>query len=112
MFNFLFDLTTCDNTVYMHSKKENVFLPLYRWLGVSTYLIFLFFIEVILLNLLIAQMSNTFSTVQGDAQRSVAITKARTIIRIERAGGLSVLVSLTIIANLRIILLQFYDWMR
>ncbi len=39
-----------------------------------------------MLNLLIAQMSDTFSNVQGDAQRSLAINKARTIINIERTG--------------------------
>ena len=36
-----------------------------------------------MLNLLIAQISDTFSNVQGDAQRSLAINKARTI---ERTG--------------------------
>ena len=45
-----------------------------------------------MLNLLIAQMSDTFSNVQGDAQRSLAINKARTIISIEKTG-LTVLVS-------------------
>ena len=45
-----------------------------------------------MLNLLIAQMSDTFSNVQGDAQRSLAINRARTIISIERTG-LSFLVS-------------------
>ncbi len=62
-----------------------------RWLGVVTYLIFLFTLEVIMLNLLIAQMSDTFSNVQGDAQRSLAINRARTIIGIEKTG-LSLLV--------------------
>ncbi len=57
-----------------------------------TYLIFLFTLEVVMLNLLIAQMSDTFSNVQGDAQRSLAINKARTIISIEKTG-LTVLVS-------------------
>ncbi len=46
-----------------------------------------------MLNLLIAQMADTFSNVQGDAQRSLAINKARTIISIEKTG-LSFLVSL------------------
>ncbi|XP_064401902.1 uncharacterized protein LOC135347786 isoform X2 [Halichondria panicea] len=58
----------------------------FGWLGVTTYLIFLFTLEVVMLNLLIAQMSDTFSNVQGDAQRSLAINKARTIINIERTG--------------------------
>ena len=49
-------------------------------------MIFLFFVEVVLLNLLIAQMSDTFSNVQGDAQRSLAINQARTIISIEKTG--------------------------
>ncbi len=46
-----------------------------------------------MLNLLIAQMADTFSNVEGDAQRSLAINKARTIINIERTG-LTILVSL------------------
>ena len=52
----------------------------------TTYLIFLFFVEVILLNLLIAQMSDTFSNVGGDAQRSLAINQARIITIIEKTG--------------------------
>ncbi|XP_064402015.1 uncharacterized protein LOC135347851 isoform X1 [Halichondria panicea] len=66
----------------------------FGWLGVVTYLIFLFTLEVVMLNLLIAQMSDTFSNVQGDAQRSLAINKARTIISIEKTG-LTVLKCLT-----------------
>ncbi len=45
-----------------------------------------------MLNLLIAQMADTFSNVQGDAQRSLAISKARTIVSIEKSG-LSIWVS-------------------
>ena len=49
-------------------------------------MMFLFFVEVVLLNLLIAQMSDTFSNVKEDAQRSLAINQARTIISIEKTG--------------------------
>jgi len=51
-----------------------------RWLGCVLYLVFLFFVVVIMLNLLIAQMTDTFANFQLDAQRELAINQARTII--------------------------------
>ena len=53
----------------------NMFLAIItfcRWFGVIVYIIFLFLVIVVLLNLLIAQMSDTYSSVQQDAQRSLA----------------------------------------
>lgn len=55
----------------------------FRWLGVIVYLVFLFLVIVVLLNLLIAQMSDTYSSVQQDAQRSLAINRAWIVARVE-----------------------------
>lgn len=57
------------------------FLP--RWLGVIFYMTFLFLVIVVLLNLLIAQMSDTYANVQLDAQRSLAINRAWIVARVE-----------------------------
>ena len=40
------------------------------------YTVFLFLVIIVLLNLLIAQMSNTYTNVQNDAQRSLLINRA------------------------------------
>ena len=47
------------------------------------YAIFLFLVIVVLLNLLIAQMSDTYGSVQQDAQRSLAINRALIVARVE-----------------------------
>ena len=47
------------------------------------YIIFLFLVIVVLLNLLIAQMSDTYGSVQQDAQRSLAINRALIVARVE-----------------------------
>ena len=54
-----------------------------RWFGVIIYAIFLFLVIVVLLNLLIAQMSDTYGSVQQDAQRSLAINRALIVARVE-----------------------------
>ena len=54
-----------------------------RWLGVIIYITFLFMVIVVLLNLLIAQMSDTYANVQLDAQRSLAINRAWIVARVE-----------------------------
>ena len=59
------------------------FLSTTRWLGVIIYLAFLFMVIVVLLNLLIAQMSDTYANVQLDAQRSLAINRAWIVARVE-----------------------------
>lgn len=51
-----------------------------------TYILFLFVFQVILLNLLIAQMADTYSSVQEDAQRELIIDQTRNIASIERSG--------------------------
>ncbi len=53
------------------------------------YLAFLFLVIVVLLNLLIAQMSDTYSSVQQDAQRSLAINRAWIVARVEHNSFLS-----------------------
>ena len=47
------------------------------------YITFLFMVIVVLLNLLIAQMSDTYTNVQLDAQRSLAINRAWIVARVE-----------------------------
>ena len=47
------------------------------------YSVFLFLVVVVLLNLLIAQMSDTYGSIQQDAQRSLAINRAWIVARVE-----------------------------
>jgi len=47
------------------------------------YVVFLFLVITVLLNLLIAQMSDTYSNVQSDAQRSLVINRAWIVARVE-----------------------------
>ena len=47
------------------------------------YSVFLFLVVVVLLNLLIAQMTDTYGSVQQDAQRSLAINRAWIVARVE-----------------------------
>ena len=60
-----------------------------RLLGVIIYLTFLCLVIVVLLNLLIAQMSDTYANVQMDAQRSLAINRAWIVARVEHNALLS-----------------------
>ena len=48
------------------------------------YLAFLFAVVVVLLNLLIAQMSDTYEKAQGDAEGSFALARARIIARLQK----------------------------
>ena len=68
----------------MGNNKITLFFP--SVLGVLTYILFLFVFQVILLNLLIAQMADTYSSVQEDAQRELIIDQTRNIASIERSG--------------------------
>ena len=47
------------------------------------YIVFLFLVIVVLLNLLIAQMSDTYGSVQQDAQRSLVINRSWIVARVE-----------------------------
>eukprot|EP00118_Oscarella_pearsei_P004801 m.21026 g.21026 ORF g.21026 m.21026 type:complete len:720 (+) comp28127_c0_seq6:46-2205(+) len=58
--------------------------PEFGWLGVLLMLVFMFIIIVLLLNLLIAQLSDTFQNVQSDAQRELEINRAGNVARIEK----------------------------
>ena len=50
-----------------------------RWFSIVMYLPFLFAVIVVLLNLLIAQMSDTYGRIQGDVESTFAIERARII---------------------------------
>ena len=68
-----------------------------RWFSIVLYLTFLFTVIVVLLNLLIAQMSDTYTKVQDDVEGTFAIARARIIARLQKdkwlyckeVGGLS-----------------------
>ena len=52
------------------------------------YLVFLFAVIVVLLNLLIAQMSDTYAKVQEDVEGTFAIARARIIARLQKGKWL------------------------
>ena len=54
-----------------------------RWLSVILYIVFLFLVITIMLNLLIAQMSDTYSNEQDDAQRSFVMNRAWIVAKAE-----------------------------
>ena len=49
-------------------------------------MIFLWFVVIVLQSLLIAQISDSYANVQQDAQRTVAINRARVIDIVEQTG--------------------------
>ena len=59
-----------------------------RWFSIVMYLIFLFAVIVVLLNLLIAQMSDTYTKVQEDVEGTFAIARARIIARLQKGKWL------------------------
>ena len=62
------------------------FTAVHRWLSVAVYTVFLFLVITVLLNLLIAQMSDTYTNVQSDAQRSLFINVAWIVSKIEHSS--------------------------
>ena len=77
---------------YGFTSHNGLFTLMYhycRWLSVIIYTVFLFLVLTILLNLLIAQMSDTYSNVQSDAQRSLVINRAWIVARVEHNTLLS-----------------------
>ena len=54
------------------------------------YLVFLFVVVVILLNMLIAAMADTYSNVQSDAQRELALARAWIVARVEHNNMLRI----------------------
>jgi ankyrin repeat protein len=61
----------------------------FNGLGVLLYLTFLFIVVVILLNLLIASMTDTYTNVQRDAQRDLVLDRAWIVARVEHNSMLS-----------------------
>jgi len=59
-----------------------------RWFSIVMYLVFLFTVIVVLLNLLIAQMSDTYTKVQEDVEGTFAIARARIIARLQKGKRL------------------------
>lgn len=59
-------------------------LSVCRWFSIVLYLVFLFVVIVVLLNLLIAQMSNTYSNIQDEAEATYAVARARILSRLEK----------------------------
>ena len=59
-----------------------------RWFSIVLYLTFLFAVIVVLLNLLIAQMSDTYAKVQEDVEGTFAIARARIIARLQKGKWL------------------------
>ena len=54
------------------------------------YLIFLFVVVVILLNMLIAAMADTYSNVHSDAQQELALARAWIVARVEHNNMLRI----------------------
>ena len=60
----------------------NIILFATRWLSAIVYLVFLFLVVVVLLNLLIAQMSNSYESVLQKAHISVTWNRAKLLRRL------------------------------
>ena len=58
-------------------------MHVYRWFSVIIYMMFLFVVAVILLNLLIAQFSKSYEEVTERARVSVALDRARILSRLQ-----------------------------
>ena len=58
-------------------------MHVYRWFSVIIYMVFLFVVAVILLNLLIAQFSKSYEEVTERARVSVALDRARILSRLQ-----------------------------
>ena len=56
----------------------------HRWLGTLFYMTFLFVVAVILLNLLIAQFSNTYEDVTEKAKVSVTLNRTKILADMEK----------------------------
>eukprot|EP00117_Sycon_ciliatum_P006748 scpid21439/ scgid3916/ Transient receptor potential cation channel subfamily A member 1; Ankyrin-like with transmembrane domains protein 1; Transformation-sensitive protein p120 len=54
------------------------------WLGIVLILLFMFIVIVVLLNILIAQLSDTYQNVQSDAQREVELNRAYIVGHVEK----------------------------
>ena len=59
-----------------------------RWFSIVMYLVFLFAVIVVLLNLLIAQMSSTYENLLEEEESNFALARARIISRLEKGRKL------------------------
>eukprot|EP00117_Sycon_ciliatum_P002541 scpid24331/ scgid1932/ Transient receptor potential cation channel subfamily A member 1; Ankyrin-like with transmembrane domains protein 1 len=59
----------------------------FSWLAIIINVIFLFFLLVVLLNILIAQLSDTYAEVQGEAQHELEQNWSQAIKLLEQTGG-------------------------
>ncbi len=62
--------------------------PYFSGLGTFLMVMYLLSCIVVLLNILIAQLSDTYQNIQGDAQRRLALNRAWIISRVELKSGL------------------------
>lgn len=64
-------------------------MPFFRWFAVIVYMVYLFLIGVVMLNLLIAQMADTYGSVQKEAQQSLMLNRAWIVARVEHNSFLA-----------------------
>ena len=55
-----------------------------RWYSVLLYLLFLVAVIIVLLNLLIAQMSDSYSEIKLDAEGTFSMARARIVARLQK----------------------------
>lgn len=61
----------------------------FGWFAVIVYMVYLFLIGVVMLNLLIAQMADTYGSVQKEAQQSLMLNRAWIVARVEHNSFLA-----------------------
>ena len=83
--NILDQMVSSKHCIYIIHRDCLVF-HCCRWLSVIIYTMFLFLVITILLNLLIAQMADTYANVQSDAQRSLFINRAWIVAKVEHSS--------------------------
>lgn len=66
----------------------------YRWKSLIFYLMFVFVVNILLLNVLIAQMSDTYTKYRDDAHNSLSLARAWIISKVEHTSFLHLDVSL------------------
>lgn len=81
-----------ENLVLVTLKWHYLYIsfPTHRWLGDILLFLYLFVVVIVMLNLLIAQMSDTYTNVQKDAHRSLALDRAWIIARVEHNSILGI----------------------
>lgn len=71
----------------MHPIVRPCSIPLLlRWFSIVMYLAFVIAVIVVLLNVLIAQMSNSYSEIQQDVDSEFTIARARIIVKALKAN--------------------------